>query len=448
MKRIAILMAVWLVGGGLAWGDEPLWVQEYKQGIALTGCAECYYGVGMSEESQEVADAKARHEFALMVETKISSVFAEVIRERNRQLDQKTQLNIEQISNISLRGIAVTERHQETIRRKVGRKREEQVVYYSLIRLSRDEYEKQFSEELQREYQRRQIEAAQLIKTLQLRAETEQARLRQDSLQAEQERQKQRLALEKQQTRSEFKERRFFQKIESIKRRAEQLYQAEVVYRSFLNQPPPYRVLSLRNGEIIPRRQMVSVSNSIKPFYFENLSYAVRIWLIETGFETELVHNKIDQQAFYMKLQLLPNTGRLFKTSLAFGVQEYASGLRKLRKLEQMKGHYSLFLSGNVSLPTLQYSYGSFYGDARRIALGVNNYALFQHFGHRLSFLAQLDFCIDRSAGNRFGDPVMLQAGIRFQATPAAAFTFAYEENEYLTLSIDACFGPELKAGW
>ena len=421
---------------------RPEWLQRYMEGQSIESASNYYYGIGESKKSQSDADARARKEFALSVEVRVKSVLEDEIQQKGHKLKEFTKYRSKQISDLSLRGITITERWHEDSEQMVLKVPIKETYYFSMIKIEKDKYEQLVSDEIDRDLiiKEKEYEEEIALKKLEERKRREELQL--EESEHEREERKDRLKLEKKEHESEIKEDNFLQKLGNIKRRTEELYQQKRLYRDFLNDVPPAKVITLRNGEIINGKHEISAGTGISPVTFESIFYGYRFGILEISGEFNLLNNKFDRQDLFLKLQLLPNTGELWKTSLSFGFVEYLSSIYKT-SFNKLKPTYSPFLATNVTVPTFYYSYFSFYGDTRKIQAGINNYFLYRHFADKIGFLFQIDYVYDKSFRNRFNDPVLFQAGIRFKATDNLFFTLAYEKHELFTFTLNGIFGRQ-----
>ena len=166
---------------------KPDWVSFYQKGEIgkIVPDRNSFFGVGSSSENQGEADFAARLEFSLNVETRVKSSYSEIVAVNEGKEDYKLDINTQVWTDLSLKGVAITEIWQDP----------ESLIYYSLIRISRDEYtailEQNIKEELilrktQLEQERARVEAA--AEKQRLSAMEEQNRLEQEAIALEEER--------------------------------------------------------------------------------------------------------------------------------------------------------------------------------------------------------------------------------------------------------------------
>jgi len=416
--------------------EKPEWVKRHQDGLGIKKAEKYYYGIGESKKSQFDADAKARKEFALSVKVRVQSVFEEEIQQKGRILKEFARMSNKQISDLSLRGLTITERYEEAIADTILKIPFEREYYFSLIKIEKDKYDKLVSDEIERELTIKEKEYEEEIALKRLNEQKRLEELQIEKSKHEREKEEKSLELDKEKYKDEYRKGKFTLKLEDIKRKTEELYQRQTLYKDFLKEIPPSRVITLRNGEIVNGRHEFSAKMGISPVTFESIYYGYRLWLLELSTEINLFNNKLDCQNFFLKMQLLPNTGELWKTSVSFGFVEYMSSIYET-DYKNLKPKYSPFLSSNVTIPSFYYSYISIYGDARKFSTGFNNYILYKYFRNKIGFLMQVDYIADKNFRNRFGDPVLFQIGIRFKPISNLFFTLSYEDHELFIFSTD-----------
>src|SRR4030042_1632605 len=99
--------------------EKPRWVAEQK----IDNYIEAYYGIGISPISSDDADARALISFGQNVEIKVKSIFQREVSEEGKDFSENTSVTAELISDVSLKGISITERFADTTAK----------TFYSLI---------------------------------------------------------------------------------------------------------------------------------------------------------------------------------------------------------------------------------------------------------------------------------------------------------------------------
>jgi hypothetical protein len=381
-------------------------------GKALEDADSCYYGIGVSDSSQMEADDKARLEFARNIRTEVTISSVYQMEENPEEAESRTYFlqNQQTVTDICLQGVQIKERYQE------GSK------FYSLLIYSKDEYNQLVKDEIQRELD--------LQKAKNLADETkfeEQIRHQEETEQLKM--QEKESLLRQLQERIKFKEERMRAKMEM----REKLL---LIYGEFLKEKPPTRLVDLRNGETVANHIELSAGMGINPWSVEWSSITMGMWLLEFSAKCDFRDEEVSGQEGYVKVQLLPQKGVIYKTSLAFGYVEYSFDLPE-ENLEGFEPETSPLIAGNITLPNCLYTYFSFYIDARKYSLGLSNYALYEHFGNALSLFLEVDFIKDDDYSNKFGDKTLFQPGIRFQASSNLIGYFTYEEHYKFMFTLD-----------
>lgn len=388
--------------------EQPSWVKQNT----IDDARNYYFGIGISDSSFADADLKARIQFAMNVEIKVKSIFEQEIKETNDQYSNHTKVTNQLISDVSLKGITVSARYSDSL-------------YYSLIQYKKDDYDSLIASEIRRELERQK--AKNLIEE-ERRSEEIRTQKVKDSLALIQQhenlkKQKEQLALEAKQKEYEEQEREFRKK----------------QYGEFLSQLPPEKVVTLRNGELTHGTTSFALKMSVKPFTARRAYAAFRLWQFEISSDVVLNESKIWQGELFGKIQILPGIGEYYKTTLAIGISQ-AAGKLNGSAIPKGKWKYSFFLSGNVTLPHFAYSHISFYGDKRKFAVGINSYPFYSLFKNHIGFVLDLHYIPDADFRDIYGDPVMLQGGIRLAASEKMSTLFAYEGNERFFLTLELAF--------
>jgi hypothetical protein len=377
--------------------QKPDWVKQFQSGKVRVDIVNYYHGVGSSERSQDEADAKARQEFGLNVETRVQSVITREVQETEKKLTDEYSSSARVVSDVVLRGLFVTERYEDKEERK----------YYSLIEIEKALYDTLLVSEIRRELVRKKEENRVMEEKRQEEIRSQQADL--DLKKKKEETIRKELELEKE------------------------------LYADFHKLKSPEQTIDLINGEIARKAHTVAVRLGLSPVEIQSAYYRLALWKFEASIDAYLLDKKLDHEQAAFKIQLLDNAGELYRTSMAFGVVAY-SNVSELAALDSVKPSISLFLGGNVGLPNAMFSHASFYLDRRKMALGLNNYPFPRHFGDAVSLLFQIDYVWDKNWRDRFNDPLLFQAGIRFRASDSFSTNFAYQNHEFFVFSIEMGF--------
>lgn len=417
---------------------RPKWVERYLEGLAIEDADHYYYGIGKSKKSQQDADARARKEFGLSVKVKVTSVFEEEIWEKDRRFKEFASFSSKQISDICLRGITIAEKHQESKVDIIFKIPIKKTYYFSLIKVEKNKYENLVKEGIRQEIKIKEEEYKRDIALKKIKEEKQRQELIIEKSKYERKKREEELKKAK-------KESKLKQKIQTFKRKSKIFYETHKLYRNFLDDTPPVKVITSRTGAVIPHSHRLETKTGIAPITIESLFYAYHIWLLEFSNQINFCDNKIEDQQFNLKLQILPHTGKIWKTSVSFGYLEYLNSLDTLNKIDiqQLEPNFSPFLAMNFTIPSFHYTYLSLYGDARKISAGINNYTLYRHFKKKVCFLLQIDYIFDKKYRNRYNDSILFQGGIRFKPTSKIDFTLAFEDHEIFTFSVNYNFGSK-----
>jgi hypothetical protein len=216
-------------------------------------------------------------------------------------------------------------------------------------------------------------------------------------------------------------------------------------YEDFLSLKAPEQVVDLRNGEILRKGYTLALKTSLPSFDIQSAYLVLAMWRFEVSaivnFQSDrfLKSDMLDREQAFFKIQLLEQAGQFYRTSLAFGVVGYAR-VSTLAALDSVEPNYSLFVGGDVALPTALYSYASAYLDGRKASIGWNCFPLPGNFKDGVSLLVQVDYVWNKEWRNRFSDPLLFQTGIRFRASDAFATSFTYEGHKFVVFSIEMGF--------
>jgi hypothetical protein len=93
--------------------QKPEWVRLFQQGKTYTDTIESYIGIGSSSVSQDDADARSRHDFALSVEVRVQHVITRNIQEVDNVTRDEYNVSAQMSSDIVLRGVNITERDED-----------------------------------------------------------------------------------------------------------------------------------------------------------------------------------------------------------------------------------------------------------------------------------------------------------------------------------------------
>ncbi|MBC8527785.1 MAG: hypothetical protein H8D22_13195 [Candidatus Cloacimonetes bacterium] len=393
----------------------PEWVQRYQKGKPIKNASEYYFGIGVSNKSKSDADTKAREEFAKNIEIQVKCIQKDMLQEKNGRVWENFVSILEIVTDVNLLGINITEKFQNP---KTGE-------FYSIIQVQKDEYNKIVYDELTRKLEKTIYESK-------IEEAKEQEGLR--KVQAEF-----KLWLQKEKDKTERKIQKFQLKQKKKQEMKKMINQFKNEYGDFIKSKPPERVISFWNAELPIKNNKASLELGMNPFSIHSLYYAHKFWKLELSSYSEFNKNKFDKQDILLKYQVLPNSGAFYKTTVSLGFIVYDNEISD-KNSKDIKVKYTPFITGNITLPNLHFSYISLYGDIRKYSIGIVSYALYGHLNDKLSVLLELDYIPDKDHRNRFNDSFLIQPGIRFKTAKNVYSTLAYKNNEMVTLSVDLTF--------
>ncbi len=402
MNRIPVFLLILVFTSFLSAQDslKPEWVNRFQRGLVFLDTLDSYYGIGNSPTCQEEADSKARHEFALTIETRVQNEILRNVQETNNTLRDEYTATARVSSDVVLRGVNITGRYEDSVS---GR-------FYALIQIPKSVFDTLLVSEIRRDLERKKAE-----NRINEEKRSEELRSRQaeaDLKKREEETRRQELEVERRQ------------------------------YEEFFSMAPPEEVITLSNGEIARKGVTVTLKSALSPFDIQSGSLKLAVWRFELSAIANVLPKRIfksdmlQREQAAAKVQLLDRAGTVYKTSLAFGVVGFSSA-SNFGALDSVKPKYTVFIGADVALPPFLYSYASGYADARKMSVGWNCFPLPGSVGDAVSFIVQLDYIWNKEWTNRFEDPLMLQTGVRFRASDAFATSFTYEGHEFLVFTIE-----------
>ncbi len=405
--RYILLPVIFLIISTLSAQTAPYWVTH----LTVKNPGKYYFGIGSSTESQKAADDDARGEFSKNVSVKVQSVTDSYLSESGGEITDSFKRKLKVESGLDLRGVNINARFYD----------EKTNTYYSLIKYKKEEYLALFKQELKREMER--LRQENLTKE---QKEKEKIRHEQEMARLKAEKEKKEIELQRERDR-----------LEAEKQRAKQQHLAHIMATrgNFIKMSAPLNMLTLPTAEIGEKTQEVSLTPSLKPFGLLRADYAFYWKIVAVTFNVSKKEEFFNWQEFALKLRLLTGQIDVFKTALALGAIQYSHDLNSFKNFSHNHIGYSLFLSGNISIPQV-YMYSSLYVDRRKAAIGFHYYPFFNGLKGKLVLLVQSEFIFDENFRDRFGDKFLIQPGLRFEAIPGFFdATVSYEQNEYVALS-------------
>ncbi len=412
MKRYSIILSAFFCHTFfLSAQTKPEWANTQKNTIS----SSFYYGIGYSQISSDEADTRAFIEFSRNVELKVKSIFQQQVTEEGKDFFERTNISTELISDVSLKGIAITERFADTTSK----------MFYSLIQYRKTEYDSMMLFQIEREVV--------LIKVRNKMIEEK----RQEEIRSEKIKNLQEEDRKKEELRAKQEEITIEKKRQQQKEQEAELHKK--MYGEFLKTSPPEKVVSLRNGEISNGENSLMLKAGLAPLRFNGGFYARRLWVFELGGNAISRNGKLNQQEGFLKIQILPRVGEFSKTSLSIGAVQ-AIGLIADSGYSFNRSKYSLFVAGNISIPEYEYSTFSFYGDKRKISVGVTTNPFYSQFKHHLGFILEANTVFDKDFRNSKGNTFVINGGIRVQASEFLSTQLVYEDYEQLNLTLEFQF--------
>ena len=402
MKKLIVLFCILVIGVILFGNSEPDWVSYYKETGSIKNFKKYYFGVGVAEKSEKEADKIALERFGMSLETKVESEVNRYIKERNGKVTDEINKKIKISSDIGLRGIAFAGHYYD------GKS------FFSIIKYKKNEYNDILREEVFRDLERQKIELDKLIAKNRMEEEKEREKIRNK---------KERVKIK--------------DSLSQVK--DDLMLQMRNKYPEFFDSIPPYKAVSFRNGQLIPFDYQLNLKSTLFPISLNEIAFAWKTWLFEFSATSSFYENKYEQQELQFKYQILPYSGRYNKISAAFGVTGYKTGLID----SSFANAYLLvtpFLSGNVTLPDLYFSFGSIYLDLGKTQVAINNYIFYKQLKDRISVILELNYFYDDHLRNRFDDALVFQPAIKFKTTDKLNTTFSYEENELWKINLEIGF--------
>ena len=408
---------------------KPDWVSCYQRGEIgkISADRNSFFGVGSSNKNQKEADFAARLEFASNVETRVEISYKEIVSVNNGQKDYNLEINTQVRTELSLKGVAITEKWQDP----------ELLTYYSLIIIPRDEYAVILEQNIKEEITLRKTRLAQ--ERARVEAEAEQQRL--VALEEQNQLEQESIALEE------------VRRLEELKQQRRAVQRQK--YRQFLDKTPQAQLIGFRNSQLSPTVQRygfsMGITPGITPFeaaqIIQRISFGYTFFqFLEISGETTLLDSdgsfRWASQELGAKIRLLNGAGELIKMSLAAGGKFIFFDLETLLfesgEVEQMSTFYC---SGVLSFPMILYSHLSFYAGADRVAAGITSHPLFFLFSDSIGFIGEVNYLFDdRLRRDAYHNGWLVQCGLRFKTAETLATTLSWVDHGKFVLSVDLCF--------
>ncbi|MFZ4621107.1 MAG: hypothetical protein ACOYNS_11145 [Bacteroidota bacterium] len=390
---------------------KPEWTNTQKNTIG----PGYYYGIGTSYISDSEADTRAFIEFSRNVEVKVKSIFQREVSEEGKEFSDKTKVSTEMVSDVSLKGIGITERYVDTTAH----------THFSLIKYRITEYDSMMQFQISREVALMKVRNQMLEEKRQ-----EELRSQKASNQIEEEKAKEdlrtkheRLTLEQQRQKQEEQEAALHEKI----------------FGEFLKYSAPEKAVTFRNGEISNGENTIVVKGGLSPFAFNGGMAAIRLAMFELSGTALFDQNKFQSQEAFLKIQIIPRVGEFTRTSLSIGAVQ-AIGMIADSGYKFKRSKYSGFIAGNVTVPEYLYSTFSFYADKRKVSIGATSFPFYAQFKNHFGFVIEANTIFDKDFRNKKGNAFVVNAGIRLQGSNKFSTQISFEDYKELNLSLEFQF--------
>ncbi|MCD6181675.1 MAG: hypothetical protein J7K89_04765 [Candidatus Cloacimonetes bacterium] len=393
----------------------PQWVARHNAGqIVLDNPAQYYFGVASSSASQEDADQQALKAFGQSIEINVQTLVEQHISEKQGKVKQLIVHASEISSDVSLKGISVTNRFFDASSH----------TWYSLVKYDKDTYYSILDEEISRSISRKETELQKQKEENRLKEqknrETQRAKVENEKLKMKKIADKQKLRKEKELLVSK---------------------QREILEQKYpdLFEHGAHKLVTMRNAQSIPGTFVAGCKAGINKFELLDTEYRMRVSVLEFGLTGWFEESRWNMQEFDARVQFLKNTGRFNKLTLAFGVKAYYDDLRE-EDISDVSPVITPSLSGDLRLPLYNFLNISGYVDVTRMQAGIHFYPLLEQIQDRIGVVLEATQAFDDLAKTSFGDGFYIYPGLQFKTTDTVFVTFAYEDNQYLTFSLDFGF--------
>jgi hypothetical protein len=411
MKTKLIFLLI-LFGSAIVTAQErPEWTNTQKNSIG----PGLYYGIGVSNTSRDEADTRAFIEFARNVEIKVKSIFQREVSEEGKEFSDKTKVSTEMVSDVSLKGISVTERYADTL---AG-------MFYSLILYRITEYDSMMQFQIGREVALMKVRNQMIEEKHQeeLRSQRAKNQIEEEKTKEDLRTKQERLTLEQQRQQQEEQEAALHAKM----------------YGEFLKHAAPEKAVTFRNGEISNSDNTILLKGGLAPFEFNGGMAAFRMAMFEVSGTALFDRKKLRTQEAHVKIQIIPHVGEFSKTSIAIGAVQ-AVGMIDDSGYQFKRSKYSAFIAGNVTLPKYLYSTFSFYGDKRKVSIGATAFPFYNQFKNHFGFALEANAILDKDFRNRRGNSFVINAALRLQGSDTFSTQLSFEDYEQFNLAFEFQF--------
>ena len=412
-------------------GDPPDWVVSGEVTPDTV-----YYGIGKSSNSAAEADDQARLHFAQFVEVSVQSIATRQIAENKDRLEENYSYTSLVATNANLRSVKVTERYIT-----------EDSTYYSLIKYGKSAYHALVTQEIKVALaaEIRKQEIAHAAREA-LRADSLRHKLTMDSL-----------ALSRKQAVIDSLDCILQMDLARQQQREEYIRLFRRKYASFLEISPRYQLIDVPSAAIPQTWLFASGRWNPQTGDIRQVQLGLSAWLTSLEVSLWAQHSLVRQGELLLKLQVMPEQGRLYPVSLALGWVAYVDAfsgedpldlrypdswsdfdeyIRRIRDRQTPAGS-GFTAMGTLGIPRLS-QHLSLYLESRRLSFASVWYPFPDNLGDALSIINQFDLIRHAANRNRFGDRLQWQAAIRIIAIPDRFATMlSYEDHEIWRINFE-----------
>jgi len=402
MRKFLLLLIIIYTCSLIAQSSLTEWVQAFREGRPIEDVEQYYFGIGIGSNFTE-SDDQARSEFAKNIEIKIIKSIEMILLEENEKLEEELRINNLVSIEQTLRGIFITERFYD----------EERDEYLSLIRIEKEEYNQLFVRETELALKRKE-----------------------ETLQQQQKIGKLDEQLKDEKIKTKEKEIEYQKKILELKKEKSEI--KKEIYEKFLNCTPPRKLISIETACHSKYAFNTDFKLRLAPFRADKLDFFLALDYFEFYLGSYWQDKIYKGKDSGLRLQLLPNVGKVIRYSLSAGIICTDFPAEALDKsIKEM--NFVPQITGTICLPKY-YSYATCHLSSTQIAVGVNNYYLFEHLQDKISFTIELKVIPNSKYRDKFGDVLLFQPGIHFQPSDMLGATFSFEENHKIIFTLEWSF--------
>jgi len=346
------------------------------------------------------------------VEVRVRSIFQREVSEEGRSFSDRTSVSAELVSDVSLKGISVSERYIDTASHR----------YFSLVRYRKTEYDSLITYEIQREIllMKARNKMVEEKREEELRAQKTLHQQDEDRRKEELRRQQAHLEMEKEEQRQEEERRTLYR----------------TLYGEFLDAGPTQRVVTMRNGEVSRAGRTLMVKGNLNPLAPAEAFYAFRLAMFELSAGVQVRAKKVQRQEASLRVQLLPGVGELTRTTLSIGVSQGVASIAD-SGYSFDRSVFSFFAAGDYTDPGWNFTTLSFYADRRYAAVGAVSFPFYKQFKDHVGFMLEAKYVFMDGFRDERGAAFELNAGFMLRAGPGFATTLSFEDHRRIALAFE-----------